>query len=235
MKRTYIFGFMLSVALLLSSCGGNDQSQAEAPAQDSVAEAPVSDEKQPEETFDDITEIFTQAFPDSTVSVRRQSSRISVDVTSSISADQPPDNWEEILQALNDALAQSEELAEGYGAATVSAQLETGDETILASGYSGAVQYDIFARASEQASESKSNPPTITQHEFDQISVGMTLTEVQDIVGGSGTLEREIGSSGSSISVIRTYRWEGTGSPVSYATVLFEDYVVYSKHSIGLE
>lgn len=235
MKRTYIFGFMLSAALLLSSCGGNDQSQAEAPAQDSVAEAPVSDETQPEETFDDITEIFTQAFPDSTVSVRRQSSRISVDVTSSISADQPPDNWEEILQALNDALAQSEELAEGYGAATVSAQLETGDETILASGYSGSVQYDIFARASEQVSESKSNPPTITQHEFDQISVGMTLTEVQDIVGGSGTLESEIGSSGSSISVIRTYRWEGTGSPVSYATVLFEDYVVYSKHSIGLE
>ena len=233
MKRICFFGLVLSTALLLSSCGGNDQSQAEAPAQDTVAEAPVSDEKQPEETFDDITEIFTQAFPDFTVSARRQSNRISVEVTSGISADQPPDNWETILHAIHDALAQSEELAEGYGVATVFAQLETGDETILASGYNGAVQFDIFAPASEQVTES--NPPTITQHEFDQISVGMTLTEVQDIVGGPGTLEREIGSSGSSISVIRTYRWEGTGSSLSYATVLFDDYVVYSKHSIGLE
>ena len=233
MKRICIFVLALLLTLLVSSCGGNDQSQDESPAQGSVAEPSVSNGKQPEETFDDIAKIFTQAFPDFTVSTRRQSSRISVDVTSNISADQPPDNWAEILQALNDALAQSEELAEGYGAVTVSAQLETGDETILASGYSGAVQYDIFTRTSDPVTES--NPPTITQHEFDQISVGMTLTEVQNIVGGSGTLESEIGSSGSSISVIRTYRWEGTGSPVSYATVLFEEYVVYSKHSIGLE
>ena len=233
MKRICIFGLLLSTALLLISCGSNDQSRAEAPEQDSVAEVPVSDETQPEETFSDVQNIFASSFSTDEVSVRRQGSRIDVVVLTGLPSESQPADWDSVVSTLGSALSQADELAADYDVVTVSAQLEAVDGTILASGYNGSVQFDLFEVP--EGSDEESNPPTITQHEFDQISVGMTLTEVKDIVGGPGTLESAIGSSGNSVGVIRTYRWEGTGSPVSYATVLFDDYVVYSKHSIGLE
>ena len=231
MRKYSIIGLAL-LMLSLCACGSKDAlPQADDP-QAQTGES-SSEAEQPEETFSDVQDIFAASFSDDEISVRRQGLRIDVAVLTELPSESQPEDWDSMVNILGSALSQADELASDYDAETVSAQLEAADGTILASGYNGAVQFNLFEPP--ESSGENSNPPTITQHEFDQISVGMTLTEVREIIGGPGTLETEIGSSGSSVSVLRTYRWEGTGSTLSYATVLFEDYIVYSKNSIGLE
>lgn len=220
-----IFVILSIVIIFVSACGAEDTS---APTEQGEPEEVVTTET---EDYTPIEEVFSSAFPDAEVSAKKEGTRIAVYILSDLSAEEPPAGWEDIISDLSAALETTHDMAAEYGAATVSVQLEAPDETILASGFNGKIQFDFF----NQEEIEDSNPPTITQFEFEQISVGMTLTEVQDIIGGPGKLESEIGSAGSSTGSVRTYRWEGTGDTLSYAVVLFDDYSVYSKMDFGLE
>lgn len=187
---------------------------------------------EPTESYDDICELFKDVCSESEVVVLKQQNRLHVRIITKLQPNEKPDGWDDTLERFGSALSEADNSAASYGASAVSAQIESSDETILSSGYSGTVKFDIFE---EKSVASKDNPPTISKFEYDQISVGMTLSQVQEIIGGDGTLQSEIGTAGSSAGVIRTYRWTGEGRDGAYADIIFDNYQVYSKHQIWLE
>lgn len=71
----------------------------------------------------------------------------------------------------------------------------------------------------------------ITKAEFDQIQTGMTLDQVNAIVGAPGTLDFESGS-GTDYS-FASYSWDGAGG--TSASVSFQQGLVSSKNQYGLE
>lgn len=221
---------------LLSACGESEQptEDIDEPTIQQDDETELSEVNETEDSADytDLENIFSEVIPGAEVSVQNLQTRIMVYIRSDLSKDSQPENWEEIIAALNSALAKSQELATNYSTSTICAQIESPDESILASGYNGSIKFDLFKPID---SGTETNPPTISQFEYDQIAVGMTLTEVREIIGSDGVLQSEVGDAGSSVGTIKTYRWEGTGGTLSYATILFDDYIVYSKHGYGLE
>lgn len=75
-------------------------------------------------------------------------------------------------------------------------------------------------------------PPTfITKAEFDQIQPGMTLDQVNALVGAAGVLQYESG--GGTDYSFASYEW--TGARSASASVSFQNGVVSSKNQYGLE
>lgn len=81
--------------------------------------------------------------------------------------------------------------------------------------------------------ESATNPTgvQITLDEYNQIKEGMTLAEVEAIVGGPGQL---ISTEVVEGAEVRTYNWRGPGL-IDNAVVIFTGDVVTTKTQIGLE
>lgn len=78
--------------------------------------------------------------------------------------------------------------------------------------------------------------PTVTQENFDMIEKGMSLSQVEQILG-SGTPDNASGVSfdasgvpSTTSSTRRTYLWEEDGMTI---TVIFEDGVVFGKRKAG--
>lgn len=74
-------------------------------------------------------------------------------------------------------------------------------------------------------------PALITKAEFDQIQPGMSLDQVNAIVGAPGTLQFESGA-GTDYS-FAAYEWKGAGS--ASASITFQNGTVSSKNQFGLE
>lgn len=77
----------------------------------------------------------------------------------------------------------------------------------------------------------RDNGVEITLSEFDRIEVGMSLAEVERIVGGEGALMSSAGSGESSAAI---YSWDGSGSFGANAHVTFQGGQVTGKAQIGL-
>lgn len=79
------------------------------------------------------------------------------------------------------------------------------------------------------------NDPKLTAAEFKKIKNGMTLAEVEKIIGGEGELQSEVGAEGDSTYTVM-YTWKGTGFG-SNANVTFQGNpaVVQMKAQFGLE
>ena len=189
MKRIFAILPVVMISVFLSACGAGDTS---VPAeQDDPAKVVTTTEPEADKAdYTSIEEVFSFVFSDTEVSARKEGTRIAVYILSGLSAEEIPSGWDDITSDLSAALKTAHDMADEYDATTVSVQLEAPDGTILASGFNGKIQFDFF----NQEEVADFNLPTISQFEFDQISVGMTLTEVKDIIGGPGTLESEIGS-----------------------------------------
>ncbi|MGD6818263.1 DUF3862 domain-containing protein [Metabacillus sp. 113a] len=74
----------------------------------------------------------------------------------------------------------------------------------------------------------------MTKDEYDQIKNGMTLEEVNKIIGGSGTLERETTLGGDYYSASYMYQSDG-GDKYSYATLSFDENGLSNKSQSGLK
>jgi hypothetical protein len=71
--------------------------------------------------------------------------------------------------------------------------------------------------------------------EFNKIQTGMTYQEVQDIVGGEGTLSSSVDIGMGSEYKTEIYQWTGDGSIGANANVTFQGGKVMSKAQIGLK
>lgn len=75
----------------------------------------------------------------------------------------------------------------------------------------------------------QSNSELITISEFNRINSGMTLLQVQSIIGSKGSLVSQSNVDGYKLEI---YSWDGDG--VSNATITFENGKVINKTQIGL-
>lgn len=175
----------------------------------------------------EIVDLFSEVVPDSEIKVSlRNGKTLHAKIKTQFSAEFAPDGWADILATFETALFAADEKKENYDASVVSAEILSADEIILSSGFNAKVQFNKFEER-DLGESGGTNPPTISKFEYDQITVGMTLSQVREIVGGDGTLESSIGN-------VLTYHFPGAKDG-SYASVLFDDYVVYSKSQIFLE
>lgn len=181
----------------------------------------------------EIADLFSSVVPDSEIKVNlRNGNTLNTKIKTQFSSESAPDGWAGILTAFETALSAADEKKGEYGASVASGEILSADETILSSGFNSKVQFNKFEEK-DFGENGDINPPTISKFEYDQISVGMTLSQVREIVGGDGTLENSIGTAGVT-STVQTYRFLGEKEG-SYADILFDDYVVYSKIQIFLE
>lgn len=177
--------------------------------------------------YSDIIELFSSVVPNSEIKVALKSGgRLHAKIETPFPSDTEPEGWSEMIAAFGDALGSAEEKKAEYGASYASAEIFAADEVILASGFNATVQFNKFEEKGIGGT-GDINPPTISKFEYDQISVGMTLSKVREIVGGDGSLESSIGD-------VLTYHFPGEKEG-SYAAVLFDDYVVYSKTEFMLD
>lgn len=232
-----LMGFFLALTLLLAlvACGNTQENQqaAIAPANEPEAVSTQVEDTEKKETYPEIKEFFLEVIPDAEIKVTlRNGSTIHTKIKTQLSSGAAPDGWPEIIAAFETALVSAEEKKSDYKASAASAEILAADEIILASGFNSAVQFNKFDEKSI-GGDTNVNPPTISKFEHDQIGVGMTLSEVRKIVGGDGTLETSVGTPGV-ISVVQTYRFPGEREG-SYADILFDDYVVYSKFEFMLD
>lgn len=238
-KRIFIILLVLLTLSLLSACG-NAQESAESeatPSEDAeplpTAEPAKSEDAEEKETYPDIIELFSAVVPDSEIKVSlRNGKTLHAKVKTQLPSEPAPDGWADTLTAFGAALAAADEKKGEYGASTASAEILSSDEIILSSGFNAKVQFDKFGEK-DLGESGGTNPPTISKFEYDQISVGMTLSQVREIVGGDGTLESSVGTAGVT-STVQTYRFLGEKEG-SYADILFDDYVVYSKIQLFLD
>lgn len=240
MKRKILVVLLAMFTLLfLSACGGGQEAaEPEAPMQEeSEAEPTVEQEKSEradeKETYPDIIELFSSVAPDSEIKVSlRNGKTLHAKIKTQLPAESAPDGWADTLAEFETALAAADEKKGEYGASVASGEILSADEIILSSGFNAKVQFNKFEER-DLGEGGDENPPTISKFEYDQISVGMTISQVREIVGGDGTLENSIGTAGVT-STVQTYRFLGEKEG-SYADILFDDYVVYSKLQIFLE
>lgn len=227
MKR-FLFLLLLVVFLFgLTACSKKDAPKDVDTAQQEAEEQTTA---KPIDDYSEITQCFSSLGDGWQVKARKVDKRLEIVVIASgLSPDAAPENWQDILSSMEAALAEAQPQAESAGFSMLSAQIELDDGTILTSGYGGSIKFDKFNQVSMQQNEK--NPPTISKFEYDQITVGMSLSQVSDIIGGSGTLESSVGTAGVT-SVTRTYTWQGDNG--GYASVLFDDYEVYYKIEVGL-
>lgn len=240
MKRKILAVLLaMSTLFFLSACGGGQTApEPEAPPPEESEAAPTAEQEKPDgeeekETYPDIVELFSSVVPDSEVKVSlRNGKTLHAKIKTQLPSDSAPEGWADTLTAFGEALAAADEKKGDHDASTASAEIFSADEIILSSGFNAKVQFDKFEEKSP-IGEENTNPPTISKFEYDQISVGMTLSQVREIVGGDGKLENSIGTAGVT-STVQTYRFLGEKEG-SYADILFDDYVVYSKVQLFLE
>lgn len=102
--------------------------------------------------FEYVKACFAEAFPDAEVSCIEGGSAPQVSVKTDLSAEAQPDGWAQTLEDFGVGLTAAHSTAKENGQNTAMGQLLAADGTILASGYNGSVQFDLFAkRAADEA------------------------------------------------------------------------------------
>lgn len=80
----------------------------------------------------------------------------------------------------------------------------------------------------------KTNKPTISKDEFDQIKSGMSYEEVTKIIGGDGEVLSESGNKGEQYHTV-IYQYEGEGGFGANANLTFQGNKLQNKAQFGLE
>jgi hypothetical protein len=74
----------------------------------------------------------------------------------------------------------------------------------------------------------------VSKAEFDQIQSGMTVSQVEGIVGGAGDLVTESGKAGEDLHTV-AYSFDGEGSVGANANFMFQGGKLINKAQAGLK
>ena len=226
MKRIFCLLVALSLIISLAACGTSktaDRSNTSTTLQNGA-------EKQEAEHYSEIKQCFEINNAD--VKVRERDKRIEVVIVSSeLSSDTEPENWSEIIASIETAMTNAQPLAESKGFTTLSAQLETTDGTILASGYNQKMQFDLFHT---NTTYKEAGNGLITLNIFNKLQTGMTYAEVRDMIGADGVLTSSV-DIGDYQYKTETYTWDGSGDFGANAIIMFQGGELTTKSQYGLK
>lgn len=235
MKRILCLILALSMTLAITACGSEKApTSPQTPEQTETASNKTEppDQEKPDD-YADVKAPFASLHDGAEISVKKRANIMELYlVCNDLSAESQPENWDDICSAAEVAASESQKITkDNYGIENIGFRIEDGSGTILCSGFGDGIKYDVYAAAVTAAAE---NDAKITLAEYNQIIVGMTYSQCVEIIGAEGTLDTEIGSTGSYMGSIRNYSWEGT-TEYGSASITFDNFVVYSKFQVGLE
>lgn len=102
--------------------------------------------------YSSVSACFADVFPDAEISCIESGSNPQVTVKTALSSEDQPENWAQLLDSLESCLGNADGAAKALLRKTAMGQIVAADGTILASGYNGKLQFDLFAkRAADQA------------------------------------------------------------------------------------
>lgn len=191
MKSKLSFLIIVMSAFLASCTTANSNSPDSVPSQTPVSSTSVNTPKV-QDNYDSIVEEFSSIFSDCDISVSETGVRVNATLVSkNLSADEKPEDWEDILLDFSEALTSSRVKAEEAGFQELSAQLEDIDGNILVSGYGGEVKFDYFEQSATSLSSVTLGPG--------QYTVGIDIlagTYNCTAVSGLGVLRGDVASAG---------------------------------------
>lgn len=242
-KYTVLITFVPLICLFLAGCSanapsdlsGNSSAQEQEESKSTSAESNMAQVKTTETKGNmdaDISEDLSAWYDsESIISAAKTETKIEAKVKyQGIIGDTAPENWSEISENM---IACGEMLQKNYGEGggkNIVLQLMDEESNILITFLNGKVTYSKF-----QTYDYSENPPTISLEEFNQIKTGMTVQDVYDIVGSSGTMISEVDLGlGSEYRTIM-FQWDGEGSLGANANVTFQGGKVIEKAQFGLE
>lgn len=218
-------GVFCAVAIFLAGCGAETEPAKASPSPStSSATEPTS-----KNDFSDIISIFEQVPGTESVSVSDHGKTLLVVLHTNL-GEEIPEDWSAKKESFSDALMAASETDTSQEYADIGVQMESSNASILLSGYSGSIKFDVFEKAPPAKTE---NSPTITASEYEKIYIGMPMSDVKDLIGGSGELQVQIGSAENMFGMQQTYRWYGE-EPGSYADIIFDNYKVFYKVEVFL-
>ena len=226
MKRLTCILFVFALIVGMTACGNAKKvdNQKSAPPSENAEKVKEADQ------YSEIKQCFS--FDNANIKVRKRDKRIEVAIIfSDFSTDAEPENWEDIISSLEAAMADAEPLAEAEGFTVLSAQLETTDGTILASGYDQKMQFDFFHT---NTTYKETGNGLITLSIFNQLKTGMTYAEVRDLIGADGVLTSSV-DVGDYQYKTETYTWDGDGDFGANAIIMFQGGGLTSKAQYGLK
>lgn len=136
----------LLFALSLAACA-NQNEPAEEPAHvEQEDPSPIESV----ENYDEISNAFCEIIPDALISVTDSGRRLDVVISETgLSSDAQPERWDETLSVLLSSTEAAEDLASTYDAKNITSQIISENGEILATCFSGKIQYDAYSRKAE--------------------------------------------------------------------------------------
>lgn len=226
MKRLICLLLVFFLNLSMTACGSSKT--ADKPT--SHISSKTADVAKEDDQYAEIKRCFS--FDHATAKVRKRDKRVEVAIIfSDFSSDAEPDDWESIITSVETAMKEAESFAAADGFTVLSAQIETEDGTILASGYDQKIRFNLF-HANTTYQETGSG--LITLSIFNQLQSGMTYAEVRDMIGADGVLTSSV-DIGDYQYKTETYTWDGAGDFGANAIIMFQGGWLTSKAQYGLK
>ncbi len=126
---------------------GSDKDKASTPPSQTSRE-----ENEEPVDYSSVSACFADVFPDAEISCIESGSSPQVTVKTELSSEDQPENWAQLLDSFETCLESADGAAKALSRKTALGQIVAADGTILASGYNGKLQFDLFAkRAADQA------------------------------------------------------------------------------------
>ena len=232
MRRTLLIFCGAAAALLVSGCSSAGQT-ATTPPPASVPPTATADPLRADiisvcAPYAD-AENMSISSSGGTTTVNLFDPKLGAELSSANAAGQAPDGWTDTREAIV-ALSGSIEPLSNTSRVLIYLK-DAEDGAIYLTACDGASMYDAFSPLEVP----DYNAPTISLEEFNQISTGMTYTEVTSLIGSPGEMLSSTDSGLGPEHITELWSWEGEGSLGANANVMFQGGKVTSKAQSGLE
>ena len=102
------------------------------------------------DNYDEISNVFCEIIPNSSVSVTNSGSRLDVVISDTgLSSDSQPERWVETLSILLSSTEAAKDIASTYDVKNIASQIIDENGDILATCFSGKIQYDAYSHKAE--------------------------------------------------------------------------------------
>lgn len=236
MERPISFILACLIVISLTACGADTSSPSSVPSSTPIntssATTTTSQEPVQTETYPKIRECFSTINENWKIVIYERKNRLEVVLLADdLNHDAAPENWDDILLSLENALIEADPLTSDNGFSMLSAQINVADGTILASGYDKKVRFDLF---NAKTTYKESGNGLITLSIFNKLKTGMTYAEVRDLIGADGELTSSV-DIGDYQYKTETYTWDGAGDFGANAIIMFQGGGLTSKAQYGLK